>query len=215
MFATAVIGGALIFAFLGQSASGVQSPLGWLQFPLIFLLCWGLFTTPENEVVSNKFLSFMGLSWVLGMLVELTLTVDGTGIGGIHPDTLPSFILAQGDYIPLALAIWCLHRWMGSQVHELMWITTGMALTEGIVFTGSVVSALTAGSLLGSFLVSSYLIAIYMVYLVLPFRLLGISRGNKLKGRLLLLAIGFATAFAVRVFWGLIYSPIVSWAFGI
>jgi len=44
------------------------------------------------------------------MLFEAGLTVTGVGIGGVHPETLPSFILAQGDYVPIALITYLVIR---------------------------------------------------------------------------------------------------------
>ncbi|MEZ5779025.1 MAG: hypothetical protein R3E44_11755 [Paracoccaceae bacterium] len=205
-----IVCGALVLAGIGEFDEGPKSPFAWLQYPLLLLLAGGLFTTPESGQGKARLLPFLGLSWILGMSVELSLTVDGSGIGGVHADTFSSFVLAQGDYIPLAIVIWSFHRRMGCLLHELAWITIGMGLTEGLVFTGSVTSALASWSVVGALAVTCYLIAIYMVFLLLPFRLCGVAQGET-SGRIpQLVVLGFASAFAVRVFWGVVYSPIAT-----
>lgn len=44
------------------------------------------------------------------MMFEAGLTVTGEGIGGSTPRPLPSFILAQGDYIPIAVVTYLVIR---------------------------------------------------------------------------------------------------------
>ena len=206
--ASVPVAGALVLALLGLGGSEAQSPLAWLQFPLLAALGWGLITSaPTGRQAA--LLPYVGLSWLLGMAVEATLTVDGSGIGGIHRDTFASYVLAQGDYIPLALVVWGLHRTLGAGVQQALWIVAGMGLTEGLVFTGSVTFALGTGDVIGIALVTCYLIATYWVFLVLPLRLTGVGRGVG-RNPAILLAIGFVSAFAVRVFWGLVYSPVVT-----
>ena len=204
------VAGALILGLLGLMGPDVQSPFSWLQFPLLALLGWGLVTTADGGRDRAGPVAFIGLSWLFGMAVELTLTVDGFGIGGINRDTYASFVLAQGDYIPLAVVMWGLHRGLGAGVQQALWIGAGMGLTEGLVFTGSVTAALATGDVWGSGLVICYLIAVYWVFLVLPLRLTGVGRGDAHRNPVILLAIGFAAAFAVRMFWGLVYSPLAT-----
>lgn len=207
--------GAVVLAALGQGGDAPQSPLAWLQYPLLLALAWGVVTAAETGPDTVPVLPYVALSWALGMAVELTLTVDGTGIGGVHADTLASFVLAQGDYIPLAVAAWALQRWFGCGLQGMAWVVVGIGLTEGLVFTGSVSGAVTTGAVIGALVVACYLIAIYMVYLLLPFRLCGLGRAGRTGPVALLVATGFATAFAVRVFWGLVYSPVVTAMFGL
>ena len=211
--AVAPVVGALILGLLGLTGTEAQSPYAWLQFPLLAALGWGLLTTrPDGQKAG--LLPYVGLSWLLGMAVEATLTVDGSGIGGIHHDTFASYVLALGDYIPLALVMWGLHRGLGAGVQQALWIVAGMGLTEGLVFTGSVTFALGTGDVIGIVLVTCYLIATYWVFLVLPLRLTGVGRGVG-RNPAILLATGFAAAFAVRVFWGLVYSPLATALFGL
>lgn len=46
---------------------------------------------------------FILLSWLAGMLLELTLREGDGSYGGLHPETVSSFVLAQGFYLPLAV----------------------------------------------------------------------------------------------------------------
>lgn len=204
-----IIGGALSLAVVGYFDTAPKSPFVWLQFPLLFLLAWGAFTNGAESKDRVPLLPFVAISWLLGMTIELSLTVDGSGIGGIHPDTRTSFALAQGDYLPLALVTWIVQRWLGYRLNEMIWVVVGMGLTEGLVFTGSITSALQAGSVIGTVIVTCYLIAIYLVYLWLPFRICRLDRGQTTHSIVLLVIVGFASAMIVRVFWGLIYSPFV------
>jgi len=59
---------------------------------------------------------------VFGMLFEVSLPVTGEGVGGLHPQTLPSFILAQGDYIPIALVSYFVIRKAGASYSEVFFL---------------------------------------------------------------------------------------------
>ncbi len=77
-------------------------------------------------------LAYVALVWALGMTYEMTLTVDGTGFGGVHQVTWASFLLAQGDYLALALAmLWLIRRW-GLDFTGAFWLAGGKSLTEGL-----------------------------------------------------------------------------------
>ena len=67
-------------------------------------------------------LVFAAASRACGMAFELTLTVDGTGLGGIHPDTRASFILGQADCILIALATLALVRFWRLDFAGAYWI---------------------------------------------------------------------------------------------
>jgi hypothetical protein len=106
------------------------------------------------------------LVWSFGMLFELSLTVTGAGIGGVHPETVPSFVLAQGYYIASALVA-CYTLPYSSFValpllfvdEELLWKEACPPQRHSIPFFW---------------------------------------------------ALGFGLALAIRIFWGLVYSPIVT-----
>ena len=206
--AGAVVAGALVFAML--AGEGPRSLLAWLQYPLFGALALGLAMRSRHarRVPAPHFVT---LSWALGMAFEATLTVDGGGIGGVHPDTLASFLLAQGDYLPLALAFWALRRWGGLGLAGAFWAAGGAALTEGLVFTGSLLAAVSAGPA-GAALTLAYLWSAYALFLALPLRILGAEWGRAPPWAL---PAGFAAAFAVRLFWGLAYAPAMTALIGI
>ena len=78
----------------------------------------------------------LGLSWSFGMICELTLTADGTRMGGKHAGMRSCFVLAQGDDIPFAVAtLWMVRRWHLAFAGAF-WLAFGNSLTEGIVCTG-------------------------------------------------------------------------------
>ncbi|MBV2358702.1 hypothetical protein KUH32_02870 [Thalassococcus sp. CAU 1522] len=215
-FPIAIVCAAMVFALAGALDTAPESPMIWLQYPLFASLAWGLAKmrgTGDWRPAGTA--AYIALSWSLGMAVELTLTVDGTGIGGVHRDTAASFILAQGDYLPLA-AVFCLvHRYMTCGVVQVLWLAAGAALTEGLVFTDSLRAPVLALDIVAAVFTGAYLGAIYWIYLALPLGILGVPWAGRKRNVLVLLATGFAAAFAVRVFWGLVYAPAVSALFGL
>ena len=92
------------------------------------------------------------------MMLELTLSADGDGLGGMHGDTRSSFLLAQGWYVPAAIALPLLVRRLRLERERALLVGATLALYE---------SALTAGPLLLSpaapvgLLVAAYISAIY------------------------------------------------------
>lgn len=101
-------------------------------------------------------IGFMLISWTVGMLTELSLSLDGGGYGGLHPKTVPSFILAQGYYVPLAVLGWCLVRRYHITSYELFFVA-GMTSSYELATVGfpSMFSAM--------FLFSPILIAFFFV----------------------------------------------------
>ena len=83
----------------------------WFLDPLLsilfLLMIWAKrrFQFPQRLRLSRAWaaFAFVLLSWSLGMLTELTISRGAGGYGGLHEKTIPSFILAQGYYIPLAV----------------------------------------------------------------------------------------------------------------
>ena len=84
------------------------------------------------------------LVWLLGVVFEVSLTVTGVGMGGLHAETLPPFILAQGDYIPIALVTYLVIRRTRASFREVFFMAGGKSLTEGLLFTGGLASVLLA-----------------------------------------------------------------------
>ena len=91
----------------------------WFLDPVLSLLFLALmwsnrrFRFPKNRQRTRKqaAATFLITSWTVGMLTELTLSKGGRGYGGLHEKTVPSFILAEGYYIPLSLlGLWRVRR---------------------------------------------------------------------------------------------------------
>lgn len=145
-------------------------------------------------------------SWVAGMLVELSISADGTGFGGMHPDTRSSFLLAQGWYVPAALLLPLLVRRLRLDRDRALLVGAALALYE---------IALTAGPLLLSpaapagLLVAAYIAAVYAVItcagvlLVDPRRLWDDRRPRATRRR----ALGIGAACGV-----LLWASFMGWA---
>lgn len=111
-------------------------PLWWLVLAPHALIGIGLvrggFDLPTRWTTMTQ----LGLSWSFGMICELTLTADGTRMGGKHAGMRSCFVLAQGDDIPFAVAtLWMVRRWHLAFAGAF-WLAFGNSLTEGIVCTG-------------------------------------------------------------------------------
>jgi hypothetical protein len=193
-----------------------RSTLGWLDWPLYVgviggFAAQGLGWRGARLTPLAAALGFLALSLAFGTMYELSLTVDGTGWGGVHPDTRTSFVLAFGDYAMLALACLLAIRWLRLSAAQLYWLAFGISMTEGAVFTG----VLWQVPLPAMPIYVAYYALAYATFLVLPAllvnprRLWRDDRPARLNP-LVLLALGFAIAFAVRVIWGLVYGPIVT-----
>ena len=90
------------------------------------------------------------------MAFELTLTVVGTGLGGIHPDTRASFLLGQANYILIALPTLALVRFWRLDFAGAYWTAMGKSLTEGLIFTGVLTATLVSGAFGMAALVLAY-----------------------------------------------------------
>ncbi len=195
---------------------GPRSSLGWLDWPLYAGVLGGFAAQGFGRrglrlSLPVAALAYVALSLLFGAIYELSLTVDGTGWGGMHPDTRTSFVLAFGDYAMLALACLAAMRWLHLSAAQLFWLAFGASMTEGALFTG--VLWQVPLPFLPVF-VAYYALA-YATFLVLP-ALLVDPRSlwrNAQPGRsspLALLALGFGITFAVRLIWGLLYGPLVT-----
>ena len=154
----------------------------------------------------------MALSWTFAMTYELSITVDGTGIGGMHPDTRASFVLAQGIYIPLALitvaVVW---RWqMGFR--DLFFFAFGFSLNEALIFRPVLLMVLMSPAMPLAPVYAGYYAMVYACFIALPFLIVAPAsiHGAKLRpppGAFRLILLGAVLGFAANVFWGLVYGP--------
>jgi hypothetical protein len=205
-----------------QGAARV-SPLWWAEPALYALMIAGLWRGSFGLALPAPWAAtaFVGLSWAFGMIYELTLSVDGTGLGGMHPDTRASFVLAQGDYIPIALTtLWLIRRWHLDFAGAFL-LGCGKSLTEGLVFTGVLTQTLVSPSWPLAPLMLAYYGLAYASFVALP---LVVLSPQTLWDRRppprpisapVLIATGFALAFVLRILWGLGTGPLLSWVFGL
>lgn len=158
-------------------------------------------------------IAFVVLVWAFGMIYEMSLSVDGTGVGGMHPDTFTSFVLAQGDYLLLALLCLAAVRLLHLGFTGLFWFAAGIALTEGLVFTGVLWQVVLSPAPWAAPAFLAYYFLAYAAFLTLPLMILNpaplwSARARRLPaGRIGLIVAGFLCGFASRLIWALGYGP--------
>lgn len=201
---------------------GPRSALWFAELPLYALmigaLLWrgvaGLGWRPSRRLAP---IVFVGLSWAFGMIYEASLSVDGTGIGGVHPDTRASYLLAQGDYILIAVASWIMVRLFHLDFHGMFHFAAGKSLTEGLIFTGVLTAVLMSAQVWAAPFVQAYYALAYAAFVALPLLIIApdtLWRQGSPAGRpgiLVLWIAGFCIAFAIRVIWGLGWAPLATW----
>jgi hypothetical protein len=170
------IGLGLAFVFLNSfNDSGPKSPFWFAELILYTLMIAGLWANQKHDFrkkirIPRRLapIAYISLSWFFGMVYETGLTVNGQGIGGLHPRTYASFIIAQGDYITIAVVSYILIRWMRLSFREMFFVAGGKSLTEGLIFTG-VLTALIAPPMffLSPILLGYYTLA-YSSFIALP-----------------------------------------------
>ena len=131
---------ALIFTLLVQLGdnSAWKSPL-WFLDPLLMLsLLIGLWLKehwpPIKFSRKQTAAAFIVLSWLVGMLYELTLSEAPGNLGGMYAKTIPSFILAQGFYIPFAVLSYFLIRKFHFNFRDVFFVAGLVSLYEALQF---------------------------------------------------------------------------------
>ena len=122
----------LLLGWNGDEASS----LAWLN-PLLFVAALAV-RHPDARRGARRWriggwrgaVATVAIGWVVGMIVELTIAAGGDGYGGMHPDTGPSFVLAQGYYIPMALLTWAAVRRYGLDTRRAFFFAGAMAWWE-------------------------------------------------------------------------------------
>lgn len=137
---------ALAFSVLQKTSLETESPAHPFWFLDLLLLGlfaggllvrhFGLLSLPRWVESEKAPIIYVLLTWLVGMVYELSLRTGETGFGGMHPDTLTSFVMAQGFYIPFALGtLWVIRRrwlalpavfWLGATVSWYEVMTTGI-----------------------------------------------------------------------------------------
>jgi hypothetical protein len=218
------VGAGLLFWLLGYlTNTEPRSRLWGAELVLFALLLVGLWANAKHDLRKRLRIprrlapvAYVGLVWLFGMTYEASLTVTGTGIGGVHPGTLPSFLLAQGDYIPIALVSLFVIRRTRASFREIYFFAGGKSLTEGLVFMGVLSAVLVSPTFWLAPLVLAYYTLAYATFMALP--LLFVDEALLWKGGPaprprsipFYWLLGFVLALAIRIFWGLVYSPVAT-----
>lgn len=217
----------LVFLALNLGGNGEPRSPFWfselLLYGVMFVGLWAnrKFSLRKRIAIPRRLapLAYIGLVWLLGMIFETSLTVNGEGIGGVHPQTGPSFILAQGDYIPIAVVSYFVIRKLRLSFRQAYFFAGGKSMTEGLIFTGALLGVIASPLFFLAPLVIAYYTLAYSSFIALPLlfideELLWGSAPPQRKWSIpRLVVLGFVLAFGIRVFWGLVYSPLVNWLF--
>lgn len=220
------IAAGLVFLGISLSVSeGPRSRLWFAELPLYALMLVGLWRLARGRPLylplsrRSAPVAFVAMSWAFGMTYEASLTVTGAGIGGVHPDTRASYILAQGDYLMIALAALLLIRWLKLDFRETFFLAGGKSLTEGLIFTGVLTAVILSPMVWMAPLFLAYYTIVYACFMALPLLLIDPQllwrkgpRGPR-PAILTLWVTGFVVAVAIRVAWGLGWAPFATWLF--
>ncbi len=165
---------AIGFSALQIGEESGASSLGFLNLVLLGLLAgglvarrFGLFSLPrwiDNDKAPYVYVLFV---WVVSMLYELSLRTGETGFGGLHPNTVASFTMAQGFYIPFALCVlWVIRRrWLS--LPAVFWLGASASWYE-LMTVGLPGIFATPGNFILAPLVLGYYLAIYGMFAALP-----------------------------------------------
>jgi hypothetical protein len=221
------IGVGLVFTALNLgNDSEFRSPYWFSELILYGLMLAGLWANAKYDLrkkirIPRKLApaAYILLVWLFGMMFEVSLTVTGEGIGGLHAETLPSFILAQGDYIPIAVISYLVIRRTQASFREIFFFAGGKSLTEGLIFTGVLTSVLFSPMFFLSPIVLAYYTIAYASFIALPLLFIDeeLLWKNPTRGKQRSIPyywfLGFCLALAIRIFWGLVYTPLVTQLF--
>ncbi|MHC4557558.1 MAG: hypothetical protein ACYTFW_10140 [Planctomycetota bacterium] len=218
------IGLGLAFVFLNSfNDSGPKSPFWFAELILYTLMIAGLWANQKHDLrkkirIPRRLapIAYICLNWFFGMVYETGLTVNGQGIGGLHAETIPSFILAQGDYIIIAIVSYILIRMLRLSFREMFFVAGGKSLTEGLIFTGVLTSLIVSPMFFLSPILLGYYTLAYSSFIALPLLFIDEEllwkkgEPGKQHSTIIFWILGFVLAMPIRIFWGLVYSPIVA-----
>lgn len=219
----------ILFLLLAQlDDKMIRSPFWFFEIFLYGNMILGIWANDKYDIrkkikIPRKIapLVFIFLVWAFGMIYEMSLTVNGSGIGGLHKDTFTSFILAQGDYIAIAFASFFIIRYLRLSFKDVYFLAGGKSLTEGLIFTGVLLMTLLSPFFFLSPFILGYYTLVYASFIALPLlyvdeELLWKEKAVYKKHSILLMwLLGFIVAFGIRLFWGLVYGPIVTKIFNL
>ena len=221
--------GLAFWAFTATTSAGPRSPFGPLELGLHALMVAGLWAATRGRPISKALrlpravapFAYIFLSWLFGMIFELTLTVNGQGVGGLHASTVPSFLLAQGDYIPIAIVSYLVIRRTHASFNETFFFAGGKSLTEGVILSGPLVAQIASPLFFLSPLTLAYYTLAYASFIAAPLVLVDpqllwdTAAQPKRRPVLFYWALGLALAVVIRLFWGLVYGPAITQLFSL
>lgn len=206
-----------------DSAEEPASPYWFAEWILYSLMVGGLWANHKSRLRKRIPIPrrvapglYIFLVWLFGMVFETGLTVTGLGIGGVHPETIPSFILAQGDYVPIAVVSYFVISRTHASFREVFFFAGGKSLTEGLIFTGVLSAVLFSPLFWLSPIVLAYYAIAYSSFIALPLLFIDeqlLWKGSQQPARHSIpfyWFLGFILALAIRLFWGLVYGPFVT-----
>jgi hypothetical protein len=176
------VASALLLGFLLRLGAAEDASKLWFLDPLLlggFWLAVGRLEKHSDRPRTGVFHGaavFVGISWLSGMLYELALsTGGGWTFGGMHPETLPSFVLAQGFYIPYAIFGYLMVRRTDVSFHTLFFATGAVSVFE-MLMTGRVASALVSPFFALAPMLVAYYVSVYAMIACWPVAIFGLAR---------------------------------------
>jgi hypothetical protein len=215
-----IIAGLIFAAITGLVNDAPRSPFWWSEYLLYGLMLYGLLQSGLRVPVQKTLagLAYVAMVLISGAVYEASLTVDGSGIGGMHPKTGMSFLMAFGDYLLLALAALWLIRRFGLDFQAVFFLAAGFSLSEGLIFTGVLAGVVASPLWLMAPLMLAYYTLAYASFIALPLLVLpvdALTSGPVRLRRPMIWALGFGVSCTTRLVWGLIYIPAVEWLAGL
>lgn len=126
---------------------------------LMYAALWvlGRRTSPPRLPRLAASAAYVVAGLVAGVVFELGLTVDGTGVGGLHPDTATSFALLPGYLLPaVGFTLMAVARY-GLDARQAFFVAGGMCWWEALIVGGpSMLAAPWFAPLALVFYVASY-----------------------------------------------------------
>lgn len=159
----------------------------------------------------SAYLCYIALAWVCAMLYEATLSIREGSIGGVHEDTLTSFIIAQGGYAVMIIsALVIFTRWRYTFV-DAFYFALGVGLTEALIFKPILLDTILSPLfLLAPFVLGYYTLA-YSAILAFPHLVAGgKSLDNRQNRGWLVVLAGVLVGIAANLFFGLVWAPFVN-----